>query len=439
MQTNSVSRFLEWVDSFLNFEKLPQKNIFWLDTMEYFCNELGNPQNRRTIHVAGSKGKGSVSAMLCQILESSGYKTGLYSSPHLKDFKERITRNRKFFSKKIYSKSAQELFDCVEKNRQDVEKKRAITWFELVTLYGFLCYRNAGTDWNVLEVGLGGRLDATNVCSPKVCVINSIELEHTEFLGDTEEKIAAEKGGIIKKGIPVVIAKQISAVTEVFKNVASEKEATLYLFDDYVKNLEYSLYTNKKGFPAMKVSFTSPLFEKTVKLDLKLCGTFQAENAALAAITAKIAEPSLKQKTIEKALNKVILPARFEVRSIKGTKNFLVTDGAHTVKSITGTVNTWHDFFGSQPSCLLFACAKDKDVFEIAKKFTGTFTHVILTRPGNTKACDTEKMTQAFSQAGISFTYEEDFSKAINDSVSYAKEHKMNLLVTGSFYLCALL
>nr|MCR4790157.1 bifunctional folylpolyglutamate synthase/dihydrofolate synthase [Treponemataceae bacterium] len=235
----SLSQFEKWLDSFLNFEKTPEKNIFWLDTMQFIANEFGNPQNSyKIIHVAGSKGKGSVSTYLSNILSQDGFKTGLYTSPHLFSFFERISLDGKKFSKASYQKAAQEMYDRREIFTSDrLPAGRKVTWFELVTLYAFLVFRQEKCDWVVLETGLGGRLDATNICKPELCLLTPIELEHTEFLGNTIELIAGEKAGIIKEKTPVYSARQKESVRKVFEDKAKEKNASIEFADDFIKNL----------------------------------------------------------------------------------------------------------------------------------------------------------------------------------------------------------
>ena len=205
MISEKLKDFENWLDGFLNFEKLPQKNMFWLEAMESLCAGLNHPEIfAPCIHVAGSKGKGSVSQMIASILDAAGCKTALYTSPHIQSIFERATLAHSPLKEKSYEDAADELRSFIEKSTvSDLSASRPLTWFELLTIFAFLSFRKEGVDWSVFEVGLGGRLDATNVITPRVSVITPIEEEHTEFLGDTLEKIAGEKGGIIKRGIPV--------------------------------------------------------------------------------------------------------------------------------------------------------------------------------------------------------------------------------------------
>lgn len=479
MQQNSISKFLNWVDSFLNFEKLPQKDIFWLDTMEFLCRELGEPQKAvPCFHVAGSKGKGSVSAMISGILTAAGKKVGVYSSPHIEDFRERIRLNNSFFTDEVYAKAADELYQKFNLEKERLPQTRAVTWFELVTVFAFLCFRQAQVDESVFEVGLGGRLDATNVVKPQIAVINTIELEHTEFLGDTVEKIAVEKAGIIKEGVPVLCAPQVESVREVFKKIAKEKNATIYFADellgsgecccnnisDFIKT-EYDTISK-----TMKVLIESSLFSRPLNFNLKMTGNVQAQNAFLAAASVKITHPEIGEDVIEAGLSAVQLPARFEIvgggnvgkptidgntstpgsncsAGIGDQENIvgnttgggpdIILDGAHTVKSIGLTLDTLDFLYPEGLKDLLFACAADKDVDHMARLFAGRFTHVWLTKPGSTKSADPEKMKAAFKDAGIDFVYDDDYGAIIGDAIKTAKDEKHVLLITGSFYLAS--
>lgn len=444
MTDSYISSLLDWLDSYLNFEKLPQKNIFWLDTMEFLCGKLGQPQNSApAFHVAGSKGKGSVSVMIASILEEAGFKSGLYTSPHIIDFTERIGSAHGKFPAEIYQKAGEELKNTISSIPQkELPEGRPLTWFELVTLYAFLCFKSADVDYSVFEVGLGGRLDATNVIKPLISVINTIELEHTEFLGDTVEKIAAEKGGIIKEGLPVIVSRQKDSVMAVFEKIAEEKNARLYKIEDLINSVksEYIPFNQDKNesSAAMKVNFDSPLFKRQIQTTLKMPGDFQAWNAALASCAVKIALPQITEEEIERGLSKAFLSGRFEIiKKHQADKNIpaLILDGAHTVNSVNFTMQTFNKIFENQKAHLLFACAKDKDVEDIAPLFKDRFSKITLTRPGEVKQSDLYRTEKAFSKAGLSFDSNEDFKTAILQALKKAEEDSALLLVTGSFYL----
>lgn len=428
-EKSAIGNFEEFADEYLNFEKTPAKNIFWLDTMEFLCKRFGNPElSCPTIHIAGSKGKGSVSMMAARILDEAGYKTGLYSSPHILDFIERIGDCNGPFDETVYEKSVKELIDLVESIKlEDLPGERPITWFELVTLLGFLSFRNAKCNYGVFEVGLGGRLDATNVLKPQVCCINQIELEHTEFLGDTVEKIAFEKGGIIKENTPVIIAEQKESVREVFRKIAAEKHAPVYFVDEISKISEI-VYKNRQ----LHCKISSSFFKRPLELYISMLGDFQARNAAMASLAVKLMLPDLDESIIERGLSKATLPGRFEIQ------DNLVFDGAHTVRSVEFTLNTFREIFGNGERTnfhLLFGCAADKEVEKIALMFKDKFSNVTITKPGNVKESNMERMKAAFDSAGIEYFSCADYLKAIPYALKKADEEKAVLLVTGSFYL----
>jgi folylpolyglutamate synthase/dihydrofolate synthase len=449
-EKEAVNVFQDWLDGYLDFERLPQKNIFWLDTIKFLCGRFGNPQDASPcFHIAGSKGKGSVSKMIACILEESGLSCGLYTSPHITDFRERIGTAHGFLPENIYEAAIRELVPRVESIIPDsLPEGRPVTWFELVTLYAFICFRQMKVDCAVYEVGMGGRLDATNVVHPAVCCITPIELEHTEYLGDTLEKIAGEKAGIIKNGVPVIVAaQQKESVRDVFRRKAAEAETVCTFVDDLVTFLDHSFSTcympgkteGGRITCGMRVHVESPLFARPVDTQLQLLGSIQAQNAAQAALAVKTAFPSMDESVIERGLSRAVLPGRFEITySEKYPKlHYLILDGAHTVNSIRYTAETLGKLFGGSRLELLFACAADKDVRDIAPLFTGMFSHITLTRPGETKQSDIEKAASAFRDARLPFTANADFAAAIPAALSLAEKDGAVLLVTGSFYLVA--
>lgn len=200
----SIDEVYDFVLSYVNVEK-GQATEFKLDRMRWMAEELGNPQlGRITVHVAGSKGKGSVAMLIAKALQASGLRTGLYTSPHILSWKERISEAGLDMPDEFILKAADQVFSLVEgKTAESFPGGELPTYFELTTLIGFCAFRLAGFAAQVVEVGLGGRLDSTNIVSPDVCAITPIELEHTQFLGSTIPLIAAEKAGIIKKNVPV--------------------------------------------------------------------------------------------------------------------------------------------------------------------------------------------------------------------------------------------
>lgn len=412
--------------------------------MKKLCEFFGHPELEvPCIHVAGSKGKGSITTMAGHILKAAGYKTvGLYRSPALTHFTDRISEVDGPFPEEIYKKALEKLQTGVEKLL--AEKKIAKpTYYEIVTLFAFLVFKEAGCDFTVYEVGMGGRLDATNVIHPRVAVINTIELEHTKVLGDTLEKIAAEKAGIIKKGIPVVIGPQANQdVKAVFIEAAKANEL---VFIPENPHTEYFLDDN--NHLKMRV--------EELNADLNLPGNFQGANALVAATAVRLATPNMSDQVIKAGLERAFLPGRFEVLTSGELIDFpkipyVILDGAHTKNSISGATETLEiyraklakqktydscltDFALDEKPILLFACAKDKNVEEMAKILEPHFSKVILTSPGNFKAPDLPRASKAFKDAKLV----EDYDAAIKTALEIANQNSKGLVVLGSFYLVA--
>lgn len=433
---NAIDVFQDWLDDYLNFENNPKKDIFWLDTIDFLCKRFDNPQDfAPCIHVAGSKGKGSVSRMIACILEEAGYNVGLYSSPHITDFRERISKATEFFDESIYEAAVKEIMPNID-SIINLPADRPITWFELVTLYAFLCFRKANVDWSVFEVGMGGRLDATNVIRPKLCCITGIELEHTEFLGNTLEKIAAEKAGIIKNCTPVVIARQQTEnVKIILREKAFTRHAPCYFVDEIIKKATYCFNEKEKN---MSLMLESDIFNRPIKTKLKMLGKCQVLNAAQAAIAIRKVLPNLDEAIIERGLAKAQLPGRFEIiDKVPGHTGIphLILDGAHTLNSIKLTLETLGRMYDDQKVNLLFACAADKDIKDISQQFKYRFEHVYVTKPGNKKQSDINAEIQAFKNAEIDFTADADYKKMIQKAFSESSQNGAILLVTGSFYL----
>ena len=435
---NAIDVFQDWLNDYLNFEHNPKKEIFWLDTIDYLCKRFDNPQDYAPcIHVAGSKGKGSVSRLISCILDEAGYKVGLYTSPHITDFRERICTPTGFFSEEIYEKTVKELMPNIDSIiPENLPAERPLTWFELVTLYAFLTFRNAEVDWSVYEVGLGGRLDATNVIRPKLCCITPIELEHTEFLGNTLEKIASEKAGIIKNCTPVIFSpQQTESVKIVLREKAITRHAPYYFVDDFITSSFYHFNGPDKR---MTVHFESELFSRPIETQMQLLGKMQAQNAALAAVAIKKLMPNLDEGIIERGIAKAKLPGRFEIlEKIKGYEDIpeIILDGAHTLNSIRLTIDTLNKLFGERKVSLLFACAADKDVKDISMLFRYRFEHVYITRPGERKESNLAGEIEAFTHAEIKFTADADYKMMIKKAFEESAENGNILLVTGSFYL----
>ena len=325
------------------------------------------------------------------------------------------------------------------------ELPRPITWFELMTLYSFLCFKYAKIQYAVFEVGMGGRLDATNVIEPEICGITQIEKEHTEYLGATIEKIAFEKAGIIKKGVPVIIGTQKNKnVYKVFEKKAKECNSLYTFIDNLTKiiNFSYNFSSPAKettfltptiNIPTMDIFLESKMFTSPICAKLKMLGPHQAENAFLASVLCKTLFPNISKEHIEKGLCKATLPARFEITQTQNVTT--IYDGAHTENSIKNTIATLKNIYPYQKYHALFACSEDKQIEEIAPLFKNTFQKITLTIPGYTKKTNLTKVKNAFAKENIPYTCFEDFDTAVKESLESAKNVSNILLVIGSFYL----
>jgi dihydrofolate synthase/folylpolyglutamate synthase len=414
-----------------------QKTVFKLDRMRALCDALGNPESAyRTIHVAGSKGKGSVSAMLARLLEATGHRVGLYTSPHLQRWKERIGLAGDEMPEELLLDAADEVLALVaDRGPSDFLGDELPTYFELTTLIAFCAFRLAGCDRAVIETGLGGRLDSTNVVSSSASVITPIELEHTEWLGDTIPLIAAEKAGIIKSGKPCYVSRQRPEAREVIGRVADEKASRLRDATLLVSAEDVSI--GAEGTSARLVfSGGSPLerrFPGGVAARSPMIGSVQAENMALALLAAGETEEDLDAEAAARALARAFLPARFQILSLDPP---LVIDGAHTPDSVALALESFETLFPG-PKALLFACAEDKKHGPMAAILAPSFDRITLTKPGSFKKGDLPALRASFSAAGAGFRAIEDFGSAILAARAEARELGMPLLVTGSFYLCA--
>jgi dihydrofolate synthase/folylpolyglutamate synthase len=426
-----------WLSTFINLEKGRQQWNFNLDVMNRLAEISGHPEKcAPAFHVAGSKGKGSVTGMIAAILESAGMKTVRYASPHVSDFRERITIGNSFFDEETYAVAGRELAELAK--QVELKNDEKLSYFELFTMWFFLCARLSRCNAMAVETGMGGRLDATNILDPLVSVITLIELEHTEYLGNTIAAIAAEKAGIIKQGRPLVLAEQSAEAAqaalafEVFREHAERRDSPLLYFPDCgeIKNTR----VEKSG-----TTFDLVLKSETIPdLFVPIPGEVQAKNAGLAALAVKTAFPDLQNQCLYKGLNAFSLPARFE--KISSTTPHFIVDGAHTKTSVKICLDTFTSLYGNG-GILLFGCAEGKDVLSMAELCVSRFSRIIITKPGTFKKSNAEEIHAAFVQAAEALktrpeiVFLPDTEKAVDMAIRLATEHGLPVLGTGSFYL----
>lgn len=377
---------------------------------------LGNPQEKiKTVHVAGTNGKGSTSTHLANILTSAGHKTGLYTSPYVLSFCERIQIDGQMISEDALAKA-------VTKVRAEIEKLNAdgvvITEFEAITAAAFLCFYDAGCDFAVIEVGLGGRFDATNVISsPKACVITSVSLDHTKILGDTLPQIAFEKCGIIKNGVPgITSANQKAEVLSVIEKTAKEKKCELKIANPKTADI----VSDKLG----ETVFTY----KNEKYILHLNGKHQIENAVNAIETAKLL--GIAEEFIKAGLSKTRMLARME---IIGANPLIIRDGGHN----EGCAEALRDFilqYNIKNIKMLVGMMADKDTEKYLETVCPLCDSVTACTPSNPRAESAESLLLTAKKYCENVSAVNDPKEAYSKVLSSANADD-TVLVCGSFYL----
>lgn len=410
-----VNEAFEWMVSFTNLEKKPDltKRGYRLDKMEQLLELFNNPHEAyKIIHVAGSKGKGSTCGFIGSILSEAGYKTGIYSSPHLLDFRERITNNHHFFKKESYLNAINKIKYKISKLDPDYFSGGEPTTFELMTLAAFIIFKIEKCDWVVLETGLGGRLDSTNIVNPEASIITPIELEHTDLLGDTLEAIAYEKAGIIKKERIVFTSNKNKAVLGVIKDKASELHSDCIILPKIIKT------------DVTTEGTTLYYGDNNYKLGLE--GEIQGENALLALTTVKHLLPTTSNDVIKNGLRKTSIPGRFQEFDHYPT---IILDGAHTENSIKTTIKTFTTIYGQ--GTIIFGALDGKNIDSMAKQIKQFFNSVIISTPGTFKHSDIRVVEQIFINNKIETTLIKSPSQALERAIQIGK----TILVTGSFYM----
>lgn len=369
---------------------------------------LNNPQNNyKIIHVAGTNGKGSVCTLVAHTLTCAGHKTGVFVSPHLISPTERIQIDGREISQADFQKSVQTVLGA---------QQEPLNFFELLTAAAFVYFTKQKTEYVVLETGLGGRKDPTNVCAPVLCMITSVGLDHTQILGPTLTHIAAEKAGIIKPNIPIWCGEMAPQAAQVITQVAHTQKAPL----TWVKE--------GQPFDGIGCDFENGftvLSRETETWKLHLLGRKQAQNACLVYQVAR--QLGVAENVIEKAFETVRLPGRFEC--IKGGGTTFILDGAHNPQAMENLLEFWLQTpYATQNSTLLCAFMKDKDFSQMLALLTPHFARVIVTAAPSPRAAMQADYGNLLHAPHITFEpdYQAALQKAQKDPV---------VLCTGSFYL----
>lgn len=370
---------------------------------------LGNPQEKfKIIHVAGTNGKGSVSALIAKTLEAAGYKTGLFVSPHLVSPVERIQINGRAIAKPSFSQAVVDVFQ---------EEEDELNFFEILTAAALVYFARKKVDWAVLETGLGGRKDPTNVCTAALSVITSIGLDHTQYLGSSLAQIAREKAGIIKPGVPVISGTINPSVREIIAKTAKSKKASL-TFVGLGEPFWESSPDFKRGYTLLR----SP---DGTGWPLHALGARQTLNACVVYQVAKTL--GLPLRALKKAFEQVELPGRFEIFS--RDKNTLILDGAHNPQATELLMDFWRKTPFAENAALLCGFMQDKDYKKMLAVLRPYFKTIIVTVPPTPRGAGEEDIRCALAK-NARIVFEPDWKKAL----ALAAAHE-TVLCTGSFYL----
>ncbi len=380
-----------WYDLTNYEQRTPTPNDLKLDRMRRLLDRLGDPHRRlRIVHVAGTKGKGSIAAMLSAILRRAGYRTGLFTSPHLCRVEERFQVDGRPIGDDELTVLLNEVRDAGEDG---------LTFFEVATAAGFLHFVRRRCDAVVLEVGLGGRFDSTNVCIPAVALIASISYDHTKQLGDRLASIAFEKAGIVKRGRPTISGATAEEARTVIERICAERKAPLrQLGTDFRYETEPGQVTaNGVRRPRLHVVSRQPW----PALEVNLLGEHQAANAAVTVATVEELRAQgwhLPDTAVSAGLAEVTWPARLEV---VGQRPLVVLDCAHNVASALAVVETLRDSFPPGRRLLVFAGSSDKDLAGMFRVLAPHFAHAWLTRyTNNPRSVAPEQLTALWQAAG---------------------------------------
>ena len=421
---------LDYILGFADFERAHRSTlVFDLTRIERLLERLGNPQEAaRSIHVAGTKGKGSTAAMIASILTRAGYRVGLYTSPHLLSFTERIQVDGAPIAEDTFANLTAAIKPAIEDvNRLGIFGE--LTTFEVLTALAFTCFKEMGVYYQVLEVGLGGRLDATNVVKPEVCVITSISLDHTEVLGDTLVKIAAEKAGIIKEGSSVVCSPQFPEALEVIESVCRERGARLIRIGSDVT-------WSRKTFGPEGQSFELRGLKGSYDLEIPLPGEHQLENAATAVAAVEVLTglgAKVSPENIAAGLAQVNWPGRLQTLR---RSPWVVVDGAHNVYSAKRLVEALRQYFGFDRAFIIFGASADKDVAGIVAELASLTKEVIVTSTRHPRAAEPSVLASEFSKWGITPQVAESVASAIELALTKAAPADL-ICATGSVFVTA--
>ncbi len=390
-----------------------------LERIGELCEGLGNPQNElKFIHVTGTNGKGSVCAMLDSILRAEGYKVGLFTSPYVREFNERMRVNGENIPNDTLAKITSKVKTVADKMTDSP------TEFELICAIAFEYFKEEGCNIVVLEVGMGGRLDATNIIdSPLLSIITGISIDHTAFLGDTVEQIAAEKAGIIKPHSPALYGGDDPIAEAVIAEETAKMQTILYKTD-------YS------ALSVVDTTLDGSVFNYKDRrnLQISLLGAYQPKNASIALDGVDILKErgiKIGEDAIRRGLAEARWPARFEIITEDPT---VIFDGAHNPQGVDAAVESIRSYFGDKRIVVLSGVLRDKDYRRIAESISEVACAVFTITPDNSRALSAEEYAAVYGALGIKATPCDSISDALSQGISAAKENDTALCCLGSLY-----
>jgi dihydrofolate synthase / folylpolyglutamate synthase len=395
-----------------------------LRNIKVILEALGQPQNSfRSILIAGTNGKGSTGAMLESILRKQGFKTGYYTSPHLIDIRERIQINRQLITQQEFEAILTKVFEAVDSMIALARLETPPTYFEILTASSFLHFQQTKVDIAVVEVGLGGRFDATNVLPQNISVITSIDYDHEEFLGKSLAQIAFEKAGIFKSGIPVVCGPLPSEAAETIQEVAARLNCQIFQFEpSAIQNLNLM-----EGFPVFRYN--------NLPIQVNLRGRHQVNNAGVALTVCeklRTIDIEISEKAMIEGLNKVEWPGRLDL--LQRDPDVLL-DCAHNPMGVRALAEFLKEF-GWNEVVALFTAMKDKKIPGMLIEIAPLINHMVLTRVQPSTRCATQdQLAKACEDEKIPWEFEENTASALELALQRARENGHPLLIFGSIYL----
>jgi dihydrofolate synthase/folylpolyglutamate synthase len=424
---------IDYLSSYTDYEVVPRlaHNAINYDLrrVEELLSRMGDPHRKaKSVHIAGTNGKGSVAAMITAALTAAGYVTGLYTSPHLHTWRERIRVDSELISEDELAALVTGLQTEAEAVNERATYGR-LTTFELLTTLAFIHFAQKGARFQVLEVGMGGQFDATNVITPEVCVITSISLDHTEVLGDSLAKIAREKAGIIKPGCRVVTSPQSDDVDRVIRSVCAGHGTGLV-------RVGRDVAVEDSRFDRGRQRFRVKGRLDTYELSIPLLGRHQLDNAAVAVAALEVlAEKgfAVTGDSISRGLSQVDWPGRLQVVS---RRPLVVVDGAHNPDSARTLKESLGRYFDFERAVLIIGASDDKDIAGVVSQLAPVFDSVIVARSRHPRALPVAAIRAEFGRYGIEAQAAEDIPSAMDKAVALAGDRDI-ICVAGSLFIVA--